>query len=61
MKVWIALCLIIIFPCSFNLNLKFLVYFDKFENSSKEVWNVLKVGLSIFKAHLRNIDNPTLF
>ena len=34
--VFIALFLIRIFPCSFNLNLKFLLYFNKLENSNKE-------------------------
>lgn len=39
--VFIALFLIKIFPCSFNLYLKFFVYFNKVENSNIDEKNVL--------------------
>ena len=39
--VFIALFLIKILPCSFNLNLKFLLYVKKEENSNKDELNEL--------------------
>ena len=37
--VLIALFFIMIFPCSFNLNLKFLVNAKELENSNRDEWN----------------------